>query len=150
VTKTVADTRVVDGLVRRLERLTPATSRRWGTLSAHEMLCHLADASASVLARPGGGDAPARRVRKLLALYTSLPWPHGLRTPPHVDQRIGGTPPAVFALDRERAIAGLRALGSAAPNAFPTTHGHFGAMIPRDWQRWGYRHTDHHLRQFGL
>jgi hypothetical protein len=27
---------------------------------------------------------------------------------------------------------------------------HFGAMLPKDWQRWGYRHTDHHLRQFGL
>jgi hypothetical protein len=103
--KTVADPRVVDGLVRRLARLMPGTPRRWGTLSAHEMLCHLADASASVLARPGGGDVPARRVRKLLALYTSIPWPHGLRTPPHVDQRIGGTPPAVFALDRDRAIA---------------------------------------------
>ena len=148
--RTVADSRVLEGLVRRLERLTPATPRRWGTLCAHEMLCHLADASASVLARSGGGDAPTRRVRKLLALYTSIPWPHDLRTPPHVDQRIGGTPPGVFALDRERAIAGLRALGSAPPNAFPTAHGHFGAMIPRDWQRWGYRHTDHHLRQFGL
>jgi hypothetical protein len=127
--KTAADPRVLDGLVRRLEGLTPATPRRWGTLSAHEMLCHLADASASVLARPGGEIAPARRVRKLLALYTSIPWPHDLRTPPHVDQRIGG---------------------SAPPNAFPRAHGHFGAMLPRDWQRWGYRHTDRHLPQFGL
>jgi hypothetical protein len=107
--KTVADPRVVDGLARRLERLTPATPRRWGTLSAHEMLCHLADASASVLAGP-----------------------------------------AVFALDRERAIAGLRAMGSAPPNAFSTTHGQLGAMVPRDWLRWGYRHIDHHLRQSGL
>jgi hypothetical protein len=148
--KTIADPRVLDGLVRRLEGLTPATPRRWGTLSAHEMLCHLADASASVLTRPAGDVAPARRVRKLLALYTAIPWPHGLRTPPNVDQRIGGTPPAGFALDRERAIAGLRALGSAPANAFPTTHGLLGAMIPRDWRRWGYRHTDHHLRQFGL
>jgi hypothetical protein len=82
-----------------------------------------------------GGVAPTRRVRKLLALYTAIPWPQGLRTPPHVDQRIGGTPPAVFALDRERAIAGLCALGSAPQNAFPTIHGHFGAMVPRDWQR---------------
>ena len=107
--KTVADPSVVDGLVRRLERLMPVTPRRWGTLSAHEMLCHLADANSSVLARSGGGDAPARRTRKLLALYTSIPRPHGLPTLPHVDQRIGGTPRAAFALDRERAIAGLHA-----------------------------------------
>ena len=61
--KTVADPRVVDGLVRRLERLTPATPRRWGTLSAHEMLCHLADASSSVLARPAGEVPRASRAQ---------------------------------------------------------------------------------------
>ncbi len=146
--KTVADARVVADLERRLSGLTPATPRRWGTLTAHEMLCHLAAASTSVLGRPGGSTAPPRRLRKWLGLYTTIPWPHDLKTPPNVDQRIGGTPPDVFERDRERAVAGLRALGAA--RAFPTTHGQFGGMTPRDWQRWGYRHADHHLRQFGL
>ena len=28
-------------------------------------------------------------------------------------------------------------------------HPFFGAMSPNQWLRWGYLHTDHHLRQFG-
>jgi hypothetical protein len=148
--KLIADAGVLDELVRRLQVLAPMTSRRWGTLSAHEMLCHLADATASVLSRPGDAASDRRLVRKWVALFTPLPWPHDLKTPPHVDPRLGGTQPGVFEHDRERAIEGLRALAGAAASALPGAHGHFGAMRHRDWQRWGYRHTDHHLRQFGL
>jgi hypothetical protein len=28
-------------------------------------------------------------------------------------------------------------------------HPMFGAMTTLEWMRWGYLHTDHHLRQFG-
>jgi len=141
---------VLDALERRLQALTPSTPRRWGTLTAHEMLCHLADASASILGRPGGAAGRSRPWRRWLALYTALPWPHGMKTPAHVDPRQAGTRPGIFEPDRARAIAGLRALASATPAALPAAHGRFGAMRQRDWQRWGYRHTDHHLRQFGL
>ena len=34
--------------------------------------------------------------------------------------------------------------------AFPPSGGFFGAMSRDDWQRWAYKLTDHHLRQFGL
>jgi len=148
--KTVAEPAVLAQLIHRLTALTPASARRWGTLSAHEMLCHLGDAAASVLGRPGGPPAPKRRLRKWLALYTSLPWPHGLRTPRSVDPRLDGSRPGEFEADRARAIQGLQALASAAPDALPRGHGRFGHMVPRDWHRWAYRHIDHHLRQFGL
>lgn len=26
----------------------------------------------------------------------------------------------------------------------------FGYLTPEEWARWGYRHIDHHLRQFGV
>jgi hypothetical protein len=148
--RSLASSQTMDGLVRRLERLAHSTQRRWGTLSAGEMLCHLADASASVLSRPGGPAGRPRTLRKWLALYTPLPWPHGLRTPPNVDPRQDGSRPGEFEQDRERAIAGLRALAGAPAEALPARHLHLGAMQQRDWRRWGYRHTDHHLRQFGL
>ena len=46
-------------------------------------------------------------------------------------------------------MTGLVAI--AAPGARPliAAHGLFGVMSRRDWQRWAYRHTNHHLRQFG-
>jgi hypothetical protein len=148
--RSVTNPRVLNQLVQRLAALGPDTPRRWGTLTAGEMLCHLADAARSVLSRPGGERPPSRALRKWLGLYTAIPWPHGVKTPRSVDPRLDGTRPADFEADRSRAIAGLRALAAASPADFPSGHLHFGPMTPRDWQRWAYRHTDHHLRQFGL
>ena len=35
------------------------------------------------------------------------------------------------------------------PGQFRVDHAFFGRMSFEDWLRWGYLHTDHHLRQFG-
>lgn len=148
--KSLEQPRVLEELVLRLRALQPATERRWGTMSAGEMLCHVGDASNSILARPGGPPKPGRRLFKLIALYSPTRWPTGIRTPAEVDPRRGGSRPGEFERDRDRAIAGLRALAQAPASALPSSHGHFGPMSERDWKRWAYRHTDHHLRQFGL
>lgn len=146
----VSQPAVLAALIERLTALRPDADRRWGTLTAGEMLCHLGDASASVLSRRGGPAPPHRRVRKWLALYAPLRWPHTIRTPRGVDPRVDGTRPGEFESDRTRAIAGLRAVAAAAPDSLPLGHGFFGRMTAADWRRWAYRHTDHHLRQFGL
>jgi hypothetical protein len=148
--KSVADPHVLNHLIHRIGLLVPATPRRWGTMTAGEMLCHLGDASTSVLGHPGGAPGPKRPIRKWIALYSAIPWPHGMKTPRSVDPRRDGTRPGEFEADRARAISGLQALAAAPPTAFPAAHRIFGHMTPRDWHYWGYRHTDHHLRQFGV
>jgi hypothetical protein len=148
--KSAADPRVLNELIHRIGLLVPATPRRWGTMTAGEMLCHLGDATASVLDHPGGTPGPVRPIRKWIALYSPIPWPHGLKTPRSVDPHREGTKPGEFEADRARAIAGLQALAVAPAGACPAAHRVFGSMTLRDWQFWGYRHTDHHLRQFGV
>lgn len=39
---------------------------------------------------------------------------------------------------------------TAPAGDFPAAHFLFGTMTARDWYYWAWRHTDHHLRQFGL
>jgi len=105
--RTVADPAVRNDLVTRLSRLTPDAPRRWGTLTAHEMLCHLGDATAMVLRdRPRviPVDAGPRRLRKGLGLWSPLRSPHGLRTSPHYDPHTLGSSSAP---DR-RAVTGPR------------------------------------------
>jgi len=147
---TVTDPRALSRLIDRLAGLRPDTPRRWGTLAAGEMLCHLADATASVLGRPGTGPTGTRWLVRWLALYAPIPWPRGVKTPAHVDPKLGGTRPGDFEHDRQRAVDGLHQLAGATAGALPVGHFRFGRMRPEDWHRWGYRHTDHHLRQFGL
>jgi hypothetical protein len=116
------------------------------------MMCHLGDATAMVL-----GDRPRtvpiaprhRALVKALMLWSPLRWPHGVPTNPRHDPRRDGTRPSAFVRDRDRAVDGLRRL-AAPPGPLEPAHGIFGAMSARDWQRWAYKHTDHHLRQFGV
>jgi hypothetical protein len=146
----VSDPAVLGQLEARLEALRPDSARRWGQLSPAEVLCHLADATASVLGRPGGAPGPPRWFRKWVALRSPMPWPQGAPTPAHVNPRASGTRPTDFELDRRRALEGLRAVAAAPAEALPAAHALFGAMSADDWRHWAYRHTDHHLRQFGL
>ena len=160
--RTIAEHQTLSSLVERLSRLLPDTPRRWGTLTAGEMLCHLADTHESLLGTrippgppPSGAPRPAlkrlaRPVVKWMALYTPIPWPKGAKTRPWVDPKLQGTRPAEFEQDRGRAIASLRRLAVAAPTTLTTRHFMFGSMSARDWHRWAYRHVTHHLRQFGL
>lgn len=149
--KTIADPDVLASLIDRLQAIDASAARRWGTLTPHEMLCHLGDATAMVL-----GDRPrtvpiaprGRAIVRALMLWSPVPWPHGVPTNPRSDPRAEGTRPSDFGRDRDRAVDGLRRL--AAPSGpLEPVHGIFGAMSAHAWQRWAYKHTDLHLRQFG-
>ncbi|HJV89993.1 MAG TPA: hypothetical protein VJ623_06790 [Holophagaceae bacterium] len=148
---TLADPATHTRLVQRLEALRPDSPRRWGAMSAHEMLCHLGDAADAVLdpeaPRPAVGAKP---LIKWIALRSGLPWPKGFQAPARIDARKGGTPPDDFEADRRRVLDGLARLAAAPAHIWPRTHKVFGTMEPTDWLRWAFRHTDHHLRQFGL
>ena len=151
--KTVADPAVLRRLVERLSALTPESRRRWGTLTPHEMLCHLGDAGEMVLRiRPRDRPLPRRRrwILKAIGLWTPLRWPHGWKTNPSQDPRRAGTRPSQFTADLDRVLAATRGIATAREDAIERVHGTFGTMSLRDWQRWAWKHTDHHLRQFGL
>lgn len=151
--KTVADPVVVQSLKERLGMLRPDSARRWGTMTPQEMLCHLGDAAAMVLlTRPRPAPIPRRRrvIVKSIALWSPLPWPRGFPTSPMLNPKADGTQPSQFERDLARAIAGIDGLATAKADAIEPVHGVFGTMSLLDWQRWAYRHTDHHLRQFGL
>ena len=150
--KTVRDARVRQSLIARLQNVRPDSTRRWGTLTPHEMLCHLGDASEMALRtrpRPTRVRERRRPLFKALLLWTAIRWPHGVKTNPSHDPRAGGTRPTVFSDDLARTVAALEAIGAASAGLEPF-HGLFGAMSVRDWQRWAYKHTDFHLRQFGV
>ena len=152
--RTISDPQTRSALAARLRRVHPDSPRRWGTLTAREMLCHLGDAHESVLGtRIPPGPPPSgvpRPFLKWMVLYAPVPWPKGVKTRPGVNPRIDGTRPGDFEQDRERAIASLEGLAAAPPTALAACHFMFGPMSAHDWYRWAYRHVTHHLRQFGL
>jgi len=141
----------VDELISRIGRLHPSSPRQWGTMTPHEMLCHLADSFLAVLAERPASSAEtllSRTVMKWVALHTSLPWPQGLPTRPEVDQKQGGTRPVEFERDRKVVVDLIHRF--VLPATQCGGHPVFGAMTRAEWMLWGYGHVDHHLRQFGV
>ena len=138
-------------LVRRLQRLSPESRARWGRMSAHQMVCHVADAMRLALgtkaASPTGGIFH-RTVLKWIVLYVPLRWPRGFPTRPELDQCGGGTRPEDFAADLAQVEVLLSQVVSSRSSRRPP-HPLFGHLSDRAWLRWAYLHTDHHLRQFG-
>jgi len=129
--KTVADLAVLRSLAERLRALSPDSQRRWGTLTAHEMLCHLGDTADMVLGiRPRSRALPLRRRRivKWVGLWTPFRWPHGWQTNPLHNPRVDGTRPSEFARDLKRAIAGIEGIAVSGPDALDPVHGFFGTM----------------------
>jgi hypothetical protein len=110
--KTVAERSVRDRLIERLNAVRPDAPRRWGTLTPHEMLCHLGDAAEMVLlTRPRRRPvAPRNRILvKWIGLWSPVRWPHGVNTNPDHDPRVQGTRPSTFDTDRQRVIKTIHA-----------------------------------------
>jgi hypothetical protein len=151
--KTLTDPGVKLEILARVRKVSTDCQRRWGRMTPNQMLCHLSDAFKGVI-----GEKPAqsrsnfvsRTLVKWIALKAPITWPHSVKTMPEFDQTIGGTPPSEFERDR----AGLENLIDRVTRANRdfqwTEHPSFGPMSEWEWQRWGYLHVDHHLRQFGL
>ena len=114
-----------------------------------QMLCHLREAYLFALA-----SGPVEHIRlpvpPRIAKYVALgpmTWPKNL--PTLAQLRIGGASmkTATFAEDQSSLMAAYDRFCSATN--LTREHPFFTTMTHENWMQWGYRHADHHLRQFG-
>jgi DinB family protein len=135
-------------LLDRLERLTPEATPIWGTMTAPQMLAHLADwmrmakGELEVTGRTHPFQYPPL---KQLAIYW-LPFPKGVATSPELI----GRSPLEWAIEREAVRRRVQSFEHVNLQALWPEHPVFGRMTPRAWAVFAYRHMDHHLRQFGI
>ena len=150
--KTLEDAQVLGEIRDRIALLRADAPRQWGTMTAHQMLCHLADSKRGVMGSKPLADASTflqRTVVKAIALYLPMPWPKGVQTRPEMDQMVGGTKPVEFDQDKTALLALLDRLVRTNRDFTFVPHPIFGQMSDWEWMRWAYLHCDHHLRQFG-
>jgi hypothetical protein len=147
MSKTLSNARDRDELLSRLDRLTPNAHPAWGTMTALQMLAHVAD---WMLMASGDLATGARQSLlqyaplKQIAIYW-LPFPRGVPTAPELLKR----KPSEWATERTLVRERVQSFGIALKSPSPK-HPVFGEMTPRAWGVFGYRHMDHHLRQFGV
>ncbi len=139
-------------IVRRLGAVGPESRRRWGKMTVGEMICHLRDAFRVAMREREAKSISTRfkrSVMKWAALELPIQWPHGVSTVGECEAGRGGTPPAEIESDL-RELTKLLERFTRLPRGFEyPDHPIFGKLSHAEWQRWGYLHVDHHLRQFG-
>ena len=119
-------------------------------MTTPQMICHLNDSFRVALGEKQVSPANnpfTRTVMKFFALHTPFKWPPGVPTRPEIEQGRGGTAPADWDRDRAELRAALVAFAEAKQFG---QHPIFGTLTRNEWMIWGYRHVDHHLRQFGV
>ena len=136
-------------LVKRAGRLEADTKPLWGKMTASAMMAHLNDSL-----RMAFGDLPCKSknlplrykpIRRLFIYY--LPMPKGAPTAPELIARCNGA-----SLDDERRSFAqlLDRCAAITPTSKFGEHPAFGDLNYDEYGALIAKHTDHHLRQFGL
>ena len=163
MTTTLAGAEARDAMHARIDRLSRESVRKWGTMSAHEMVCHAADqlriAMGDIDTQPGPlrfrfgsrelkaplGPLRFEFYRRVAVGW--LPWPRA---------RLGAAPEMLTTAPAEwhGDIAALQSLvdrvGRKDLAETWAPHPLFGRISGREWSFLCWKHLDYHLRQFGV
>jgi hypothetical protein len=145
----IFDPSVCGALDRRLRSLSASTPRLWGKMTAHQMVCHVGDQVRCAL-----GDIHAKPRKNVLSnaalrfiFVHLLPWPKGkLPTVPEMQS----TRPGEWDADLAATAELIRRASARGADADWAVHPVFGPLSGGEWGRLISKHTDHHLRQFGV
>lgn len=149
MSQSIWDPIVRTSIADRAQRVQTGAKPLWGKMNAAAMMAHINDSLRMAL-----GDLPVKSknlplrykpIRKLIIYY--LPMPKGAPTAPELIARCAN---AVLE-DEKRTFAGLmNRVAAVKPGATLAEHPAFGDLSYDEYGALIAKHTDHHLRQFGV
>lgn len=141
-------------ILERARDVSQGAGRQWGGMTVHQMVCHLNDSYLLGMGERKVADKSnmlTRNFVRVMALRAPMQWPKGIKTVREFDQVAGaGTRTTVFEADKAQLLFLIERFTTSPRDFQFARHPMFGEMSEWEWQRWGYLHADHHLRQFGL
>ncbi len=146
--KTLWDNGTRKELKERLGRLQYDARPRWGKMNAPLMVAHLCYSFKMAM---GELEVKSKKLPlrysplKEFVIYV-LPFPKGAPTAPELLPEDTGDWAEGLADLRSR----LEALAARDPKGKWPEHPAFGKLSHKQWGVLGYRHVDHHLKQFGV
>jgi hypothetical protein len=136
----------------RLGHLSPASERRWGKMTAAQMLAHCSVSMQWAVGEvvPEKAALPARLLGRLIKpLVFRNDDPMRKNTPTVKSLLVTGE--RDFATERDRLLGLIDRFAAAGPAGCTSNpHSFFGKLTPDEWATIMYKHLDHHLRQFGV
>ncbi len=146
------DPAVQQNVVLRISGLRSDFPPAWGRMNAEQMVRHLTDTFRMALKElevdncAGFLNGPFGR---FLVLYLPVRWPKGYPTLPELDAARLPPSDSDFEQDKSELLLQIDRFCRSEPGQLLAEHPILGKMTHREWMRWGYLHTGHHLRQFG-
>jgi hypothetical protein len=141
------DTRAREALVARIGKLTPDARPAWGRMTCPQMVVHVTDAFALYVGEieVAPKKTPLQYPPLKQAFVYLLPIPRNVPTARELMSRT----PGEWNDEVERLRAAVRKFCERTERDWPA-HPVFGRLTRRGWGALAYKHTDHHLRQFGV
>src|SRR5262245_38929732 len=143
------DSSLRSSFVERAGKLTPASKAGWGKFSVSGMMAHLNDSYRMALGelKIPSKNLPLRYTPiKQLVIYV-LPFPKGAPTAPLLLARCDG---ASLAEEQRAMLTMFDKLAAVKPGDPLQEHPAFGVLTHNAYGVLMARHTDHHLKQFGV
>ena len=133
----------------RIESLRPDSGRHWGTMNVAQMLAHC---SAWMEMAAGLKSPPRSFIGRVVGKMAkkSVLGEEPIRRNMPTEKSLIVQDERNFAAEQRRLLDWVDRFSTGGPRQC-TTHPHcfFGSMTPIEWAVMGYKHIDHHLRQFG-
>ena len=136
-------------ILQRIGSVTSASVPRWGRMDAKAMLTHLKQSALMALGELPVASKSKRAFQvfpiKHLILHV-VPFPKGAPTAPEL------LVPDAASVDviRSEVMSLVERIGAGPREGNGPVHPLFGRLSFREWGVATYKHTDHHLRQFGV
>lgn len=143
---------VTEGIVARINKLTPDTRAQWGKMTVAQMLAHCSVTYEYIFEPAKYPKAKGFRKFLLKAIVKGLvvnekPYKPGSPTAPDFlikDDRN-------FGHEQKRLADYVRQTQALGGQHFDGKESHsFGVLNKEQWNNMFYKHLDHHLRQFGV
>ena len=136
-------------IVNRVQSLSVSSQRQWGSMDVAGMLRHLNLSARMTLGELQVASKSKRLFQvfplKHLILYV-LPFPKGAPTASELKSDAAA---ASFEEERAALLNLLERIGTGPHDGPAPHHPLFGPLTWREWGVATYKHTDHHLKQFG-
>ncbi len=144
--QTIYDSMARQNLLDRLNKLSAHSQPLWGKMNVSQMLHHLNRTMEAPLGKMPVTGKPNFMMRMFKGvLYNDKPFGKGSPTPK--DFKVNDA--YDFNQEQQKAVRNLEEVAKQGVNHRLKPHVFFGTLTSEQWGKHFYKHTDHHLRQFG-
>jgi len=143
----IFDSATQSEILGRVEKLTENTGPQWGKMTCAQMLEHCARGFEVPVGDRVIAKSPLKFIGRMFKKMAISDDPFGKNSPTAPEFRMKET--CEFNQAKQRFLSTFKKVSAGPQTIVNPDHAFFGMLTPEQWGMFLYKHTDHHLRQFG-